>query len=266
MTARLAHSRTPPMTSQDRRRTTDRLYTRWPRAGEAERNDIVDRVVGINLPLARRLANRYAGRGIAHEDLEQVAFLGLVNAAQGYDPQRGYDFVSYAVPTIRGEIRRHFRDAGWVVRPPRRVQELQSQVWVADGELTQTLHRSPSAEEIAEHLGADPEQVAECLAADGCYSALSLDTPLGDEETQSLAESLGTHDPELARAETRHLVRQLCSGLADRDREILRLRFVDELSQSEIGDAIGVSQMQVSRLLTRILGDLRARVEGYVIA
>lgn len=266
MAGQFTATRTRHLTPLERRRATDELQARSREADEAERAQIIDQVIDINLPLASLLASRYSGRGIAADDLQQVAFLGLVHAAQGYDPDRGYDFVSYAVPTIRGEIRRHFRDAGWVVRPPRRIQELHGRVRAADADLTQTLRRRPSADEIADHLDAEPEQVVECLAADSCYSPVSLDAPVGAEEAPSLADSLGAHDPELGHVETRQLVQQICAGLADRDRLILRLRFVDELSQSEIGSHVGLSQMQVSRLLTRILGDLRARVEGYVLA
>jgi len=218
--------------------------------------------VRLNMPLARMLANRYAGRGIALDDLRQVAYLGLVKAVRGYDPTRGREFLVYAIPTIKGEIRRHFRDAGWAVRPPRRIQELQARLWAADAELTQVLHRSPTAAELAEELDVSVDDVIESLAADGCFAPSSLDAPAADSETGSLAERLGGQDDEFDRCEARLMLAEAVRDLGERDRTILRLRFFEGWTQQQIGEKVGVTQMQISRLITRILGDLRESIEG----
>jgi len=221
-----------------------------------------DEVVRINMPLARMLANRYAGRGIATEDLRQVAYLGLVKAVRGYDPTRGREFLGYAIPTIRGEIRRYFRDAGWSVRPPRRIQELQARLWAADAKLTQSLHRSPTATELAAELAVSVEDVVESLSADGCFAPSSLDAPGVSSETGSLAERLGGPDAEFERSEALLMLARAVRSLGERDRTIVRLRFFEGWTQQQIGDEVGVTQMQISRLITRILGDLRESITG----
>lgn len=231
-------------------------------ASPSRREALHDKVVQLNMPLARMLANRYAGRGIALDDLRQVAYLGLVKAVRGYDPERGREFLGYAVPTIRGELRRHFRDAGWVVRPPRRIQELQARLWAADAELTQQLHRSPTAAELAKELGVSVDDVLESLSADGCFAPSSLDAPAADSDSGSLAERLGCEDDEYGRCEARMMLAEAVRGLGERDRTIVRLRFFEGWTQQQIGEEVGVSQMQVSRLLTRILTDLRASITG----
>jgi len=208
------------------------------------------------------LANRYAGRGIAIDDLRQVAYLGLVKAVRGYDPERGREFLGYAIPTIKGEIRRHFRDAGWAVRPPRRIQELQARLWAADAELTQTLHRSPTADELAEELDVSVEDVLESLSADGCFAPSSLDAPAVDSDAGSLAERLGGPDAEFDRCEARLMLAEAVQNLGERDRTILRLRFFEGWTQQKIGEEVGVTQMQISRLITRILEDLRLSITG----
>jgi RNA polymerase sigma-B factor len=224
------------------------------------RRALQEEAVRLNMPLARMLANRYAGRGIALDDLRQVAYLGLVKAVRGYDPNRGPEFLGYAVPTIKGELRKHFRDAGWVVRPPRRVQELQARLWAADAELTQILHRSPTAAELAEELHASVDDVLESLSADGCFAPSSLDVSAPGGDGASLAERLGSTDEELSLAEARLMLGNAVRALGERDRTILRLRFFEGRTQQEIGAEVGVTQMQVSRLLTRILEDLRASI------
>jgi RNA polymerase sigma-B factor len=223
-----------------------------------------EQAIRLNMPLARALANRYAGRGIPTDDLHQVAYLGLVKAVRGYDPGRGREFLRYAVPTIKGEIRRHFRDAGWTVRPPRRIQELQARLWAADAELMQSLQRSPTTDELAEELGVSAEDVIEALTVDGCFAPSSLDTPGSDVDASSLVDRLGGLDPEFDRCETRLMLADAVCNLEERERAIVRLRYVEGWTQQRIGEAIGVSQMHVSRLITRILGDLRQQVTDQV--
>ena len=249
-------------TGSERTRVTLDLLSQAAEAEPALRSRLEDEIVQLNLPLARSLAGRYAGRGIALEDLQQVASLGLVKAVRGYNADRGREFLSYAVPTIRGEIRRHFRDAGWTVRPPRRVQELQARLWAADAELTQSLHRSPTPSELADELDADFEDVVEALSADGCFAPSSLDTPMGDSDSGALADRLGGADPEFERTEARLLLASAMGCLGERDRTIVRLRFFEGWSQQRIGEEVGVTQMQISRLLRRILGDLRTSISG----
>lgn len=246
----------------DRNQETLALLAEGTNASPARRQQIHDEVIRLNMPLAKMLANRYAGRGIATDDLHQVAFLGLVKAVRGYDPERGREFLGYAIPTIKGELRRHFRDAGWTVRPPRRIQELQARLWAADAELTQILHRSPTAAELADALDVDVDDVIESLSADGCFAPSSLDAPAPDSESGSLAERLGGEDGEFDRCEARLMLARAVRDLGERDRTIVRLRFFEGWTQQQIGQEVGVTQMQVSRLLTRILGDLRQSITG----
>jgi RNA polymerase sigma-B factor len=218
-------------------------------------------LIETNAGVARSMASRYRNRGIDLDDLEQVALLGLTKAAQRFDPGAGHDFLSYAVPTIRGELRRHFRDAGWMVRPPRRVQDLQSRISRAQEELESSLGRSPRPSEVAVHLGVAIDDVVEALTADGCFTPTSLDGPVGD-GSSSLGDLLGFDDRATEAAEARIVLEPLVGRLSPRDRRILRMRFVDECTQQEIAEEIGLTQAQVSRVLTRILAGLRADLGG----
>jgi len=228
-------------------------------APEDERQHLREEVVRRHMPLARALASRYAGRGISLDDLQQVACLGLVKAVNGFNPEIGSEFVGYAVLTIKGELRRHFRDCGWTVRPPRRVQELQWRISATEGALIQRLQRVPKLEEIAQELEADVDDVAESLAAEGCFRPLSLDAPRSSGEG-SVGDDLGGADPDFTRAEASILVTGAMRHLSQRDIAIVRMRFVEGLTQEEIGRRIGVTQMQVSRLLSRILGEMRETI------
>ena len=214
-------------------------------------------LIETNVGVARSMASRYRNRGIDLDDLEQVALLGLTKAAQRFDPGAGHDFLSYAVPTIRGELRRHFRDAGWMVRPPRRVQDLQARISRAQEDLESRLRRSPRPSEVAAHLDVPIDDVVEALTADGCFTPTSLDGPVGD-GSSSLGDLLGFEDHATAAAEARIVLEPLIERLSARDRRILTMRFVDECTQQEIAEAIGLTQAQVSRVLTRILAGLRA--------
>jgi RNA polymerase sigma-B factor len=215
--------------------------------------------VVLNLKVAADIARQYQGRGVAFDDLEQVANLGLVKAAQAFDPAHGSDFLSYAVPTMRGEVRRYFRDLGWTVRPTRAVQEAQAGIASAEGELFQELGRSPRPSELAEHMGVDPEVVQEALAANGCFAPTSLDTSVND---HSPAERLGHDEAGFDSAEARVMLLGIMRDLTPRERRILEMRFFGGCTQKEIGVEVGVTQMQVSRLLSRLLERLRARLEG----
>ena len=227
---------------------------------DVERKRLRDEVVVLNMGVARAIAARYRDRGIAEDDLLQAAYVGLVKAVQGFDPSYERDFLSYAVPTVTGEVKRYFRDFGWTVRPPRRIQELQAQISRASTELSQTLHRSPKPSEVASYLSIDVDSVVEALAADGCFTPASLDVPVGEDGSTSLGELLGADDADLGRAEARILLGPAVRKLKPRDRRILELRFFHGWTQEQIAGDIGVTQMQVSRLLSRILSDLRTEL------
>jgi len=226
-----------------------------------ERQRLLDEVVTSHMSVATAIAARYRTRGIASEDLQQVAYLALVKAANGYDPEVGNDFLSYAVPTIRGEIKRHFRDLGWMVRPPRRIQELQARITAADAELSQALGRSPRPSEVAAHLGERSEDVNEALATVGCFTPSSLDRPAGENGSMAISDLLGGEDTAQGAVEARAMLAPVVRRLSDRDRRILLPRFFRGWTQQEIAQDIGVTQMQVSRLLTRIMSDLRKGLE-----
>jgi len=226
---------------------------------EHERSDIRADLVATNMVVAQSIAHRYRGRGIPLEDLEQVAYLALTKAAQRFDPHAGHAFLAFCVPTIRGEVRRYFRDQGWMVRPPRRLQELQQRVLRSKAELTGTFGRSPTAQEVAENLEETVEDVLEALDGHGCFTPVSLDRPTSGEngDGAALGELLGQEDSSQECAEARVVLAPAVRRLSDRDKRILRLRFFEGLTQREIADDIGVTQMQVSRLLTRIFSDIR---------
>lgn len=228
-------------------------------ASPAEREEILSEVIVSQLPLARSIAARYRDRGESLDDLVQVASMALVMATQRYRPGQGVSFSAFAVPTITGELRRYFRDHGWAIRPPRRIQELRPRLRAATEELTQERHRPPSAAELAEHLDVPVDDVLETQAATGSYHHLSLDTPThADEGAAPLADSVGAADERLDRVLERVSVRPLLSAISSRDRKVLALRYFDDCTQQQIADQIGVTQMQVSRLLSQSLSTLRA--------
>lgn len=214
----------------------------------------------MNMPVAEGVAGRYRGRGIAQEDLEQVAYLGLVKAAERFDLKHEKDFLTFAVPTVSGEVKRYFRDLGWVVRPPRRIQELQASITAASAQLAQQLGRSAKPSEVARALGIDVEEVVEALSADGAFTPGSLDVPVGEDGTDTVGDFVAGESHELDRAEARMMLAPAVRDLAPRDRLIVECRFFRGWTQQEIADEIGVTQMQVSRLLARILSDLRQQV------
>ena len=239
-------------------RATDEARMRRYDAGHApeDREWLVERY----LPLARHVAARYRGGSEPIEDLEQVASLALVKAIDRFDPSRGTSFSSYAVPTISGELRRHFRDHTWALRVPRDLQELAVKVGKAEGRLQLELGRAPTATELADHLDCTVEELLEARDAAGANHMSSLDAPVSsdDDEGASLADMLGTDDIELEHVERTLTVDSALESLDERGREILRLRFQEELTQAAIGERIGLSQMHVSRLIRQALETLRA--------
>jgi RNA polymerase sigma-B factor len=245
----------------ERDRTTVELLRTATTAGKARRAALIDEAVTLNLDLARHLANKYFGRGIASDDLQQVACLGLIKAARGFAPDKSDSFAAYAIPTIRGELRRHFRDTGWTVRPPRRIQELQARIRSVEADLVQELHRSPTVKELAEAVGAELDDVLEATAVDSCFNPLSLDAPTGD-STQTLGETIKDLGESFTESEARLLLGPAVRRLGDRDRRVIELRFFQGRTQQEIGEDLGVSQMQVSRILTRVLAQLRGELLG----
>ncbi len=229
--------------------------------GHSDHTRLRDDVICACLPVVRRLAARFYGRGEAPDDLTQVATIGLIKAVDRYDTTRETPFLSYAAPTIIGEIKRHFRDKGWSVRVSRPIQELYLDINRVLPELAQDLGRSPRIADIAVHLGVPETDVIRGLEAGHAYTSRSLSAPIGgDEASASLADLLGDTDPDLESAADRTTLHELLRALPDRERQILGLRFFGNLTQNEIAERIGVSQMHVSRLITRALKDLRERL------
>ena len=217
-------------------------------------------LVTLNLPVARRVAREYRDRGIEDEDLFQVASEALVKAVRRFRPERGDDLLGYAVPTIRGEIRHHFRDAGWQIRPPRRLQELQWAISRATERLRQQLGREPEDAEVREALDVDETSYREARSTFGLFRGVSLDEPVRDGEDQDVPRvaTLAAEPEEPDTAEVWLDLKRLLVALDPRDRRVLTLRFVDDLTQQEIGEILGVTQVTVSRWLERILTTLRA--------
>ena len=247
----------PPAEIAAARRTREdqRLFRAWVERGDRRaRAQLIERF----LPLARSLARRYERGGEPLEDLVQVASVALVKAIDRYDPARGYAFSSFAVPTIAGELKRHFRDQTWMVRPPRGIQETTLRVEAALARLTQQLDRSPTTGELADAVGVSDEAILEAMQARSARGALSLHAPQGDPgDAMTLQDTLGAEDPDIDRAETRAELDRLMANVSPRAREMLRMRFEEDMTQAEIGAAIGISQMQVSRILRQTIVALR---------
>jgi RNA polymerase sigma-B factor len=221
-----------------------------------------DQLIEAHLGLAEYLARRFANRGEPLDDLVQVASLGLVKAVERFDPGRGLEFTTFATPTIVGELKRHFRDKGWAVRVPRRVQELHLRVTHVVDDLSNELGRSPTIAEIAVRAGTTEDEVIEALDAGSAYRSTSLDAGRGDDdESPGLIGQLGGLDPEIARAERRAALGPMMAVLPEREQVMLYLRFYDGMTQSEIAKRLGISQMHVSRLLSRSLQRLREVAE-----
>jgi len=228
-------------------------------AGDPRRDQLTAELTDAFRPVARNIARRFGRRGEAHDDLEQVALIGLLHALRRYDPAQGRDFLSYAVPTMMGEVRRHFRDAAWTIRTPRGIKDRYLQVGTASTTLSQQLGRAATATELAEYLQMDREEVIEAISAHHSYRPDSLDSTLTQGTDTTMADVLGADDPDMDHVEARALVRDLVGILPERERKILVLRFVHEKTQSEIAAQLSISQMHVSRLLSQTLERLRER-------
>jgi RNA polymerase sigma-B factor len=246
----------------ERRAETMRLFHRLRglSEGDPERERLRAEIIEDHMAYARRIAARYGGHGEVVEDFVQVAYLGLVKAVDNFDPNHGTGFLGYATPMIMGEIKRYFRDATWDVHVPRRMQELSSALRKATEALTQELGHSPSVAELAERVHATPEEVVEAMDASSAYTTASLDRPVRVDSTEgaSLADFVGGEDPRFDAVVNREVLKPLLAKLGERDKRILMMRFFRGMTQSQIGEELHVSQMQVSRLLTRILDELRA--------
>jgi RNA polymerase sigma-B factor len=246
-----------------RARTAEALTASSTTDDEHRREELLDYVVRINMGVARSVASRYLNRGMEHDDLVQVAYAALTRAARDFDASRRDDFLSYAVPTMRGELKKHFRDLGWTVRPPRRIQEAQPRISRAEGELLQQRGRPPTPSEIAAHLGMEVHEVVDSMSAEGCFSPASLDRPVSTADSvefSTVGDLIGEEDAARPAAEARIALAPAVRRLKERDRRILYLRFFEDRTQQEIADDIGVTQMQVSRLLSRIMRDLRSEL------
>lgn len=218
-------------------------------------------LVELHLPLVEHCARRFLNRGEPFEDLVQVGTIGLIKAVDRFDSERGVEFSTYATPTILGEIKRHFRDKGWAIRVPRRLQELRMSIASATSALSQTLGRSPTPAEVAERLGIGVEEVMEGLESANAYSTLSLDAgDGGDDGLGSMLDTMGSTDEALDHVEIRESIRPLIEALPAREKQILLLRFFRQMTQSQIAEEVGISQMHVSRLLTRTLAELRESI------
>jgi RNA polymerase sigma-B factor len=235
------------------------LLVAYHRDGDREARD---RVLTEMLPLVRSLAARYAGRGEPLEDLVQVGTVGLINAVERFDVDRGVEFTTFAVPTVLGEIRRHFRDRTWAMNVPRRLKELGVKLSRVLDDLTGELGRAPTVAELAEATGADEEEVIDALDSSHAYSLRSLDAPVSESREDTLAEALGFDDEAFDRVADGSVVSEGLAALDERERRIVELRFYREMTQAQIAAELGISQMHVSRLLRRSLAAMRGRIDA----
>ncbi|MER6344091.1 RNA polymerase sigma factor SigF [Streptomyces sp. NPDC001595] len=236
------------------------IRLRTLKEGSPEYAELRNQLVRMHLPLVEHLARRFRNRGEPLDDLTQVATIGLIKSVDRFDPDRGVEFSTYATPTVVGEIKRHFRDKGWAVRVPRRLQELRLSLTTATAELSQLHGRSPTVHELAEKLAISEEEVLEGLESANAYSTLSLDVPDTDDESPAVADTLGAEDEALEGVEYRESLKPLLEDLPPREKRILLLRFFGNMTQSQIAQEVGISQMHVSRLLARTLAQLREKL------
>jgi RNA polymerase sigma-B factor len=227
----------------------------------AGRDGARDSLVHLHLPLVEHCARRFRNRGEPFEDLVQVGTIGLIKSIDRFDSDRGVEFSTYATPTIIGEIKRYFRDKGWAIRVPRRLQELRMQIGATSAELTQSLGRSPTPRELAHAIGCSVEEIVEGIESSNAYSTLSLDATDDADDGGSMLDAIGIDDQGLEHVEIRESIKPLLDKLDPREKKILLLRFFKNMTQSQIAEEIGVSQMHVSRLLTRTLEQLRTSLE-----
>lgn len=240
-----------------------RLFARFQDAdaSQAGRDGARNSLVHLHLPLVEHCARRFRNRGEPFEDLVQVGTIGLIKSIDRFDSDRGVEFSTYATPTIIGEIKRYFRDKGWAIRVPRRLQELRMQIGAVGAELTQSLGRSPTPRELAHAIGCSVEEIVEGIESSNAYSTLSLDASDDSDEGGSMLDAIGIDDEGIENVEIRESIKPLLDRLDSREKKILLLRFFKNMTQSQIAEEIGVSQMHVSRLLNRTLEQLRVSLE-----
>jgi RNA polymerase sigma-B factor len=241
----------------DKARTRE-LFRRYKEEGD---QDARDQLIVNHLNLVRFLAAKFANRGEPLEDLVQVGTIGLIKAIDRFEPARGLEFTTYATPTILGEIKRHFRDKGWSVRVPRRLQELSAKVNRAVDELTVTLQHTPTVKEIADYLEVTPDEVLEAMESGEAYTSVPLEaTGSDDDEGLSVIDRMGKDDPDLAASDDRIMIDRVLSEFTPKEQEVVRLRFYEGLTQAEIAERLGISQVQVSRLLRRTLKRMQEKL------
>jgi RNA polymerase sigma-B factor len=242
----------------DKDRTRE-LFRRYKEEGDEQARE---QLIVNHLNLVRFLASKFKNRGESLEDLVQVGTIGLIKAIDRFDPSRGLEFTTYATPTIMGEIKRHFRDKGWSVRVPRRLQELSAKVNQATDELTNELQRSPSVEEIAERVGASVDEVLEAMESSSAYSSVPLEGGgTDDEDAPSVIDRYATVDQDLAASDDRIVLEDAIKDFSPREQEVIKMRFIDGLTQVEIAERLGISQVQVSRLLRRTLKKVQEKID-----
>lgn len=252
-------SKTSGKSAWDKEKTRE-LFRRFKEEGDMEARE---KLVMSHLNLVRFIANKFKNRGEPIDDLVQVGYLGLLKAIDRFDPSRGLEFTTFATPTIMGEIKRHFRDKGWSVRVPRRLQELSAKVNQATDTLTSQLQRSPTIAEIADYLDATVDEVLEAMESSSAYSSVSLEAPSGadDDDTPSVIDRYATEDSDLAFTDDRIIIEEALASFSPREREVIEMRFLKGMTQIEIAEKLGISQVQVSRLLRRTLKKIQDKID-----
>lgn len=252
-------SKTSGKSAWDKEKTRE-LFRRFKEEGDM---DAREKLVMSHLNLVRFIANKFKNRGEIIDDLIQVGYLGLLKAIDRFDPSRGLEFTTFATPTIMGEIKRHFRDKGWSVRVPRRLQELSAKVNQATDTLTSQLQRSPTIAEIADYLDATVDEVLEAMESSSAYSSVSLEAPSGadDDDTPSVIDRYATEDSDLAFTDDRIIIEEALASFSPRERDVIEMRFLKGMTQIEIAEKLGISQVQVSRLLRRTLKKIQDKID-----
>lgn len=250
--------RTPRRKKAWDKKITRELFRRYKQDGDEEARE---QLIANHINLVRYLASKFLNRGEELEDLVQVGTIGLIKAIDRFDPERGLEFTTYATPTIMGEIKRHFRDKGWSVRVPRRLQELSTKVSQATDALTSELHRTPSVAEIAERVGASVDEVLEAMESSSAYSSVPLEGGGEDDDAPSVLDQYAAEDNEIDATDNRMLLEGIIQDFSSREKDIIRMRFEDGLTQSEIAQSLGISQVQVSRLLRRTLARIHDKID-----
>lgn len=238
---------------------TRQLFRLYKQDGDEEARE---QLIVSHLNLVRFLAGKFKNRGEPLDDLMQVGTIGLIKAIDRFDPDRGLEFTTFATPTIMGEIKRHFRDKGWSVRVPRRLQELSAKVNQATDDLTRELQRAPSVAEVAERLGASVDEVLEAMESSTAYTSVPLEGvgQDADDDAPSIIDHYASEDGDLASSDDRMLIDDVIRGFTPREQEVIRMRFEQGLTQVEIAEKLGISQVQVSRLLRKVLKDMQERL------